>query len=207
MVADCMLLKNYEPTLRFSKVTGVEYNRNTIVKDFLKTECEWLIMIDEDNPPLGNPLDLIPLNKDIIALPTMMWRGVGNPDGNEGLAFNVYRKIKNGWKTLVYDGKEKIFEADRVGTGCILIKRKVLEDFDAPFKCIVDKKTGIRKLGEDITFCDRAKKKGFKIWGHWDFVCSHYKEVDLLDVAQLLLKAYDKERNIGELTPRIETKR
>jgi hypothetical protein len=209
IVVECVKGKVYEPTLRFSKVTGVDYNRNLLVKEFLATDCKWLIMIDHDNPPLNNPLDLIKLNKEVICLPTMMWRGVGGEDGNEGVAFNVYKKIKNGWTTMVYDGKNKLFQADRVGTGCIVIKRSVLVKMKdkAPFSSLVDKKTGIRKQGEDITFCDKARAMGIKLWGHWDYVCSHYKEVDLLDVAQLLIKVVSGEKRADQLTPIITTKR
>jgi len=209
IIAECLRTKQFEPTLRFSKVTGVDYNRNTIVHDFLSTDCKWLIMIDHDNPPLNNPLDLIKFNKEIMCLPTMMWRGVGGKDGNEGLAFNVYKKIANGWKTFVYDGKDKLFRADRVGTGCILIKRNVLEKMKdkAPFLSTVDKKTGIRTQGEDITFCDKARGLGIGIWGHWDYVCSHYKEVDLLDLAQLIIKVNTGEKSAASITPLIETVR
>ena len=209
IVGECFRSREFEPTIRFSKVTGVDYNRNTIVQDFLKTDCQWLIMMDHDNPPLNNPLDLIKFNKDIMCLPTMMWRGIDGADGNEGLAFNVYRKVKGGWATFVYDGKNKLFSADRVGTGCILIKRRVLNKMkdQAPFLSDVDKKTGMRVLGEDIMFSDKARKLGYKIWGHWDYVCSHYKEVDLLDIAQLILKVKTGERKPLDLTPLINTKR
>jgi len=199
--------KKYEITLRFSKITGIDYNRNAIVNDFLKTENKWLLMIDSDNPPINNPLNLIEFNKDVMCLPTMMWRGVDGPDGNEGLAYNVYKKIRGGWKTFVYDGKNKLFQADRVGTGCILIKRRVLEKIKAPFASKTDKKTGMRTLGEDVNFSDKAKRAGFKLYGHWDYSCSHYKEVDLLDVAQLLIKLANKNKRIEDLTPLIKTKR
>lgn len=209
IVVECMTSKKWEPTLRFSKVTGVDYNRNTIVQDFLNTKCKWLLMVDHDNPPLNNPLDLIQYNKDVMCLPTMMWRGVDSPDGNEGLAFNVYKKVKGGWGTFVYDGKNKLFQADRVGTGCVLIKRSLLEKFKdkAPFLSKVDKKTGMRVLGEDIMFSDKARNAGYKLWGHWDYACSHYKEVDLLDIAQLMIKLKSKEKNLPDLTPLINTKR
>ena len=207
IVVECMTSKKWEPTLRFSKVTGVDYNRNAIVQDFLKTDCQWLLMMDHDNPPLNNPLDLIKHNKFVMCLPTMMWRGVDNPDGNEGLAFNVYKKMPGGWGTFVYDGKNKLFQADRVGTGCILFKRSVFKRIEAPFLSGVDKKTGMRVLGEDILFSDKARKEGYKLWGHWDYTCSHYKEVDLLDIAQLLIKVSSGEKKPLDLTPLINTKR
>lgn len=207
IVIECFRSKKWEPTLRFSKITGVDYNRNAIVADFLKTKCKWLLMIDHDNPPLNNPLDLIAHNKYVMCLPTMMWRGIDNPDGNEGLAFNVYKKIPGGWKTFVYDGKNKLFQADRVGTGCVLFKRSVFNKIKAPFLSGVNKDTGMRVTGEDMMFSDKAREAGFKLWGHWDYTCSHYKEVDLLDLAQLLIKISKGKKNVADLTPLIKTKR
>lgn len=199
IVADCLKSKQYEPTLRFSKVTGVDYNRNQIVKDFLETKCKWLLMIDHDNPPLKNPLDLIAFNKDVMCLPTMMWRTTSSKDNNEGLAYNVYRKVPGGWMTKVYDGKSKLFQADRVGSGCLLIKRRVLEKMkdSTPFLSAVNLRSGIKTQGEDIMFSDRARLAGFKLWGHWDYCCSHYKEIDLLDVAQLILNIKRREESSG----------
>lgn len=77
-------------------------------------------------------------------------------------------------------------EYDAGGTGCILIKRKVLEGMDAPFSSKLNK-DGTRKVGGDIWFCDRVKRKGFKIWAHWGYACSHLKEIDLINVARLML--------------------
>ena len=202
MVADCMITKEFMPHLRFSSVTGVEYNRNTLVKEFLKTDNEWLMMVDEDNPPVKNPLELIKLNKEVIGLPTMMWRGIGGKDGNSGVAFNAYKAVGLDWQTLVNDG-EKIVEVDRVGTGCIIIRRDVLEGFKAPFSAVVNEEDGTRARGEDITFCDKARERGVKIWVNWDYICSHYKTIDLLDVAQLLIATHDKNNKIEDITPRI----
>lgn len=190
IVAGAFRTKKYEPTMRFSRVNGVEYNRNQIVYTFLNdTDCEYLLMIDDDNPPLKNPLELIDLDLDVISLPTFMWRA----DENFGsIAYNQYKihKDKNGkpdgWVTMVYSGKE-LEEVDRCGSGCILIHRRVLEKLDVPFESQTGKH-GLRHLGEDILFSDKVRKLGFKLWTHWNYPCSHYKVVDLMSIAQSLLK-------------------
>ena len=38
--------------------------------------------------------------------------------------------------------------------------------------------------GEDITFCERAKKQGFKIYAHYDYPCTHFKEIDLREMGE-----------------------
>jgi len=34
--------------------------------------------------------------------------------------------------------------------------------------------------GYDFYFCEKAKKEGFKIYAHYDYLAEHYKEVPLL---------------------------
>jgi hypothetical protein len=124
-----------------------------------------------------------------MCLPTLMFKG---EEGSGKVAFNVYKFIKNGIKTLVYTGGDKLFEADRAGTGCILIKRRVLEKIKKPFETDFND-DGIRRRGEDIYFSDKCKEVGFKIWGHWDYVCSHYKKVDLLNIANMIINSKNNE--------------
>ena len=204
IVVDCLKTKRWQPTIQYSNVTNVDYNRNQITKMFLESDCEWLLMIDEDNPPLRNPLELIEFNKDIMVLPTLMMKNDKATDNNTRLAFNCFKTIKvgkkKGFTTVVNDGN-KLFKMDWGGTGCILIRRDVLETIPKPFMSLPDKTYGIRKRGEDIYFCQRATKKGFEVWGHWDYTCSHFKRVDLLTIADLIIKAKTNEKSIEQITP------
>jgi len=152
--------------------------------------------MDEDNPPLKNPLDLISYKKDVMILPTLMFKGdVGK------LAFNVFKKVPHDWQTMVFEG-EKLFRIDRGGAGCILIKRKVVQNIRAPFNTKKNK-DGLRIVGEDMMFCEKAKKAGYEVWGNWDYCCSHYKTVDLLSVAEIIIKAKQSNEGIKAITPDI----
>ena len=161
----------------------VDNNRNHIVKRFLENNWDYLLMIDEDNPPLKNPLDLLKLNLDVAICPTPAIKKHDNPP----ISFSVFEKIEDVYKALVYKGGEKLVEVDAGGTGCMLIKRQVLEEIKAPFesKWFED---GTRSTGSDIRFCEKVKEKEFKVWCHWDYICSHYKTVDLLDILDLIKK-------------------
>ena len=196
IIADAFNKKKYEPTIHYSKHTGVDFNRNMICKEFLKSKCKYLLMMDEDNPPLKNPLDLISYKKDVMILPTLMFKGdVGK------LAFNVFKKVPHDWQTMVFEG-EKLFRIDRGGAGCILIKRKVVQNIRAPFNTKKNK-DGLRIVGEDMMFCEKAKKAGYEVWGNWDYCCSHYKTVDLLSVAEIIIKAKQSNEGIKAITPDI----
>ena len=190
MVIYCYKTKKYEPTIRYSKVTGIDHNRNEIAYQFLKTDCQWLLMIDDDNPPLKNPLELIELNKDVIVCPTLMYKG----GDDTKIAYNVFKEKKDRIETLVYRGGSRLQQIDRGGSGCILIRRDVLESMDKPFESIIDQKTGRRIIGEDIAFSLKARQKGFKIFTHWGYSCSHYKVVDLLDVARFTINTINRQK-------------
>lgn len=159
----------------------VDNNRNYIVKQFLQTQGDYLIMIDEDTTPNRNPLDLIEFNKDILvcAIPIMQ-------EGNS-IAFGVFDKVTEDglFKNAKYTVGDKLTKVYAGGTGCIIIKRQVLEKVKKPFESRWDS-DGIRSLGSDLNFCDKAQKLGFEVWTHWDYICSHYKTLDLLTVMKLV---------------------
>ncbi len=173
----------YQLILDHSKNLNVDNNRNKIVERFLKEDFDWLLMIDEDNPPNADPLDLIELDKDVMILPTPMF----NPEKDAGILFNVFKEVGNELITLTPDLENKLVRIDSGGSGCILIRRNVLESIKRPFESKWDKK-GIRQIGSDVLFCMKAKKRGFEIWTHWDYICSHYKTINLLDVAEILAR-------------------
>jgi len=70
-----------------------------------------------------------------------------------------------------------ICEVDIVGMGCTLIKVELLKNmfksFRTPFEYtteLLDVKEAVlteRKLGEDVSFCERVKKLGYHVWIHY----------------------------------------
>jgi len=168
----------------------IESNRNKIVQDFLsKKEYEYLLMIDGDIIPPLNVLDLAVYNKDVIGatcfayrqqslVPLILEKQKGNP--------NLYTVMK-------VEGTEGLVECDAVGTGCVMIHRRVLENkkFKHPFKNFYDR-NGIRSAGLDLTFCKRAKEFGYKVYCHLDFPCSHWTIMDLKMIYKSIVKAYEE---------------
>jgi len=75
-------------------------------------------------------------------------------------------------------------EVDAIGTGCFIIARRVFEDHwmrEAPFQRTYNK-DGTVDRGNDIAFCERARKYGFKIYAHFDYPCFHFNELELNQV-------------------------
>ena len=176
----CQILLKGEHNIAtyISAMRGIGEHRNKIVKDFLKTDLEYLVMIDSDNPPPDNLLDLLQEDKDVIALPTpinMNWNGVTDIYWS---AFRDGMPIKE-----TGSGLERV---EAVGTGCIIIHRRVLEKIKHPFTTIRDKED-LRTVGTDVAFCNRCKENDFKIYVAWDYPCRHYKDIDLLTIKDRLL--------------------
>lgn len=167
----------------------IEHNRNMIARKFLESDCEWLVTMDSDNPPVRNPLDLIEAVKvkaDIVACPTPLFTS-GQYEAAQGLPvlhWGVYSVKDNGETLAIYSGpKHGLQPCDAASTGCVLIRRHVLEAIDEPFTCPRTK--GLVTMGTDIAFFGRVRHAGFKAYAHWDYVCHHFREVDLLDVMKL----------------------
>jgi glycosyltransferase involved in cell wall biosynthesis len=183
----------YRIHLTYESAKPITNNRNTIVQKFLATkECDYLMMIDDDIILPPNVLKLIDFDKDIIT-PFMFTRQKGdivplfltrNKDG-----------IHDVGDHLNLTGLQ---ECDATGTGCIIIKRAVLEhpEMKYPFKNEYDV-DGVKTLGNDLGFCQRARKAGFSSWVHLDYVCSH---VMLYDLKELFYLTLNKERLERELT-------
>ena len=67
------------------------------------------------------------------------------------------------------DTKDALVRADALGTGCLLIKREVLEAISAPwFKCH-ENSAG----GEDFYFCQKALDAGFEVWADFSVQAQH----------------------------------
>jgi hypothetical protein len=72
-------------------------------------------------------------------------------------------------------------EVEGVGTGCLLIRRKVLEDIPCPW--FEYKWTGDddgHMFTEDLIFCEKAKARGYKIFCDGTIQCGHIGTMEVL---------------------------
>lgn len=163
---------------------GGSYNKNinkAIQETFLPGGYDFLLNIDADNPPLGNPLDLIQLNKDVMGFPTPQWSGeIIYP-----VAMDKVPKIDQ-YKSLPPEKHQGLQEVDVHGSGCILIARRVIEavnkDENGPVWKDIWNETGTERTTADYNFCDRARENGFKVWSHFDYGCDHIKNLSMQDM-------------------------
>jgi hypothetical protein len=121
---------------------------------FLKTDADFLLFLDSDMvPPADMLVRLTECDKDIVS----------------ALAF---RRVP-GYEPCIFKGEEfyrdypkGLIEVDGTGMACTLIKRKVFEKTPQPWFFP-------GKKGEDLSFCDRVKEAGFKIFCDTTLICGH----------------------------------
>jgi len=182
---------DYDVRMSFTLSGGVIHNRNLLVKSFLETDCEWFLFIDSDTVPPSNILDMIENNKTICS-------GVSHIYKDNNFSISVYGKYKGKLNYIQEDSKEDLIEVDGVGTGCLLIHRKVFDRLNKPYFETVYDKNGMVEVSEDLNFCKKAQEAKFKIWVDKRMVVSHYKTVNLSTVWTMLARKGEKNNDYSK---------
>lgn len=159
--------------------------RNQIVERFLATDAEILLFVDDDVAFLVHDVQAVVEAVD---------------DDHPIVGGAYYSPLGSKFFTVAYDGRddEGIFTAIKtsevlagsglrevlaVGTGFMAIQRNVLETmpnyYDAPQPWFAELVNEGVHLGEDLTFCLRAKALGFNCFLQQDAKVTHYKTVGL----------------------------
>lgn len=156
----------------------LENNLHHIIKEFLEGDYTHWLSIDADNPPTKNPLDLVFLDLDIVGCPTPVLHI--DKQGERPLYLNALDWGGNGWTE--HNDKIGLQEVDAIGGGCFVISRRVLEKlkYKQPFQRTYNR-DGTVEYGNDYSFSKKAKEAGFKLFAHYDYLCRHFVEVDLLE--------------------------
>lgn len=170
----------YEITVKLPYNVPYENNLHIIIQHILENGFQYWINIDADNPPLKNVFDLVELDKDVICCPTPVWCPTAKC--NRPYYFTGYMKKEYGYTE--YSNPEGLQEVDAIGSGCMVISRRVLEH-QSMKSCFTrfTYENGVVFKGADISFSERAKGCGFKLYTHYGYICDHYKELSLLNVA------------------------
>lgn len=175
--------ERFEVTFDFPSDKPIAHNRNKIVRDFLEEDHDYLLMLDGDIIPPLDLLDLVQYDKDIIGGTCFAYKNGGI------IPLVLYRtKLADGqmtYRIINDEDGQGVTQCDAIGTGCIFIARRVLENVKSPFVNIY-KDDGLRKEGLDLAFCRKARRKGFKIYAHLDYRCSHWTDMDLKSVHEAL---------------------
>ena len=170
-------------------------NRNKICKKFIEGDWDFLFMFDEDNIPIRNPFSMLDHDLDVCG-------GVYPGRSSKGFNFHVFFLDKEKYPEKIFfkyakPGKENLQKVDAVATGCIAIKRHVIEKMYkkgwAPFEELFDK-YGIMITSDDMAFCLKCMKLKIPVHADWNVLVDHWKETSLLKVIELIKRAAETGR-------------
>lgn len=180
------------------------HNLHKVVTDFLDGGFDFLVSLDDDNPPQRNPLDLCELDLDVVGCPTPVWHCDTSRPDDRPYYFNALREVVGedglaGFKPIDSDPGFRpagLQKCDAVGTGCVVIARRVLEKLadqalergpqESPFFRRWDNH-GHVVMGNDYAFCQRVRAAGFSVYAHFDYLCEHLNEIPVLEAIQAFM--------------------
>lgn len=150
--------------------------KHHVINGFLDTDADYLLNIDSDAVPYHNPLDLVEEDLDIVAMACPIW----SPGAKPPIILNA--TPLDGSKTVSLDDGP-LLEVSQTSSSAILIARRVLEhpDMKNPFAFQYDER-GMTAVDDDVTFYQKARKAGFRVWVSLDHTCGHVKEMDIVAV-------------------------
>ena len=164
---------------------GHDFARNMIVEEFLKSDCDILWQLDADVSPPEYILDLITIHGDKwqaagAAYPVVMCHG--NAPIRQ-LTFTVYKGSNGRGLSPAEVPTEGTDWVDGLATGCMFLKRGVFMRLEKPyFNFEREPETQRAIKGEDLGFCMKLRELGIPFFTDYSMVCSHLKEVDLLEM-------------------------
>jgi hypothetical protein len=161
MIAFMRLAAALHPRSRFEfsrGPTSPAAKRNQLCETFLgQRSLEWILFLDADMQP------------DALTVPRLLSHG---KDIIGAKCFQRLPPFRGCWQALPGATLEEdctaACEVEWVGTGCLLIHRRVLESVAFPW--FDHAPPG---LGEDVIFCDKARAKGFRVFMDCGLVCGH----------------------------------
>lgn len=140
---------------------------------------DFILFIDSDMKWTSqNISSLIKAEKDIIGGLYYKRRFPYNP------VVYAYDGVKGSFNALA-KASERLFQCDGIGTGFLLISRKVIDHFKQaecradwgfpfdPIKVEAPGDCGSYYMGEDLSFCAKAKSLGYEIWCDPETLVTH----------------------------------
>ena len=159
--------------------------RNTSLRNFLDTDCDWFFTLDDDIAmPPETFIKLIQADKPMVG---GFYRLKKLPP--EGDDWNIRDMIAFRGLNAFVLGDDDLVEVDYISTGCVMHKRSFIEEMVAHYPELAYKENVTLRdmsalyqpyvyneeyLSEDWAFCQRALDKGYKLYMHSGVLCVHW---------------------------------
>jgi GT2 family glycosyltransferase len=179
----------------FVRVKGsglLSKQRNRVVKKFLETKSDWLLMIDSDEVLTTEAFDKLieaAHEKDRPIVAGLVFASFDTGEPYPMPLPTIFLDAPEGFLPLHKYDKDSIFQVDAAGTGCLLVHRSVLEamrenadEHQGTDWCwFWDGPINGDWIGEDLQFCRRVRSLGFPIYVHTGAILPHSKSYLLSD--------------------------
>lgn len=165
-----------------------EENRNNLVRKFMPAKADWLLQIDTDM--VFDYLDIYALYDAAIEsgakiLSALCFTRIPQDGHDKPVLVPAQFDFVDGVLNPRMEMRPGVYEIDAAGGACMLVHKSVFLEMEKHYqgdswkwygRDLVMTPTGPERMGEDITFCIRAKKHGFKVYGCGHVVFNHMKE-------------------------------
>ena len=155
--------------------------RNQMVRIFLGKSFDWLWIVDADMTFEPDIVDRLLESADRAERPIVGALCFSQRFKNGQQKFFPTMFVTNGEDTWRMDRypPDQLCKVDATGTGCPLVHRSVFEQmvevFPEPFPWFQEMVVDGRHIGEDVTFCNRARDCGFSVHVHTGIKTGHVK--------------------------------
>jgi GT2 family glycosyltransferase len=176
---------------------NIDEARNKLGEQALKWNATHVLFIDDDMVFQADAAQrLIDADKDIICGLAYQRRPKFLP-----CIYTIVENENGSKQMMAIEGAANhgLVEIDACGSAFILIKTEVLKKLKFPWYTWGDKTLGVCEdiggVGEDIGFCLKAKKEGFKVWCDTDLTIKH-----LGDAPEIDEKTYKEYKETGKIS-------
>ncbi len=171
-----------------ANVKPVDWARNCIVRDFLASGFEWLLMIDNDMGPPPNLLDMVDRAERRMDILVPKFYRIADHEAIQALQLQTGAGLQLllCWQCFASGlGRNEWCEIAWSGAGVMFVHRRVFEGLgNTPWFRFAQDDYGKTMNSEDVVFCQKARKAGFTVWGNQQFEADHYKTVPLSRIAR-----------------------
>lgn len=169
--------------------------RNLMVKYAIDEGCTHILFVDDDMVfPSDTLIRLLQHQKDIVGAVAFQRRPEHLP-----CTYNL-EPLDTTLLSAVECLDQGLQPFDAIGSSCILIRAEVFKRIPFPWYRWGDTSLGVMVkqggLGEDLSFCIRAKQYGIQTWADTDFIITHLGDESKID--RKYYEAYKKETNLFE---------
>lgn len=161
--------------IRIEPYTYIHVARTNLLNSAIETNATHLMFIDADMVFPEDGVDRLAMrNKDIVG-------GVYKKRIEPHYPV-IYRKEKDALNVIEDYKKNDLFKVDAIGTGFLLCDINVFKKMDPPFfyhgrgEKFGLKQNDLYDLGEDTTFCLKARENGFDIWADSSIDLGHISQ-------------------------------